>query len=55
MVAELWAELEEAYSYDRAWLVERMGRMARGQGSQATRDGYVVRPPPVGPDDLREL
>lgn len=55
IIAELKAQLKAQYSYDRTWLVQRMAAMARGQGQQATRDGYINRPMPSGPDDDREL
>jgi hypothetical protein len=54
IIAKLTVQLKAMYSYDRSWLVERMANMARGQGRQATADGYINRPPATGPED-REL
>ena len=50
IIATLTAQLRAEYSYDRNWLVQRMAKMAAGQGNQATRDGYVDRPAPTSPD-----
>jgi hypothetical protein len=60
IIAALTIQLQLQYSYDRAWLTQRMRQMANGQGNQALQDGYIVRPPPPpngggGDGDQREL
>ncbi len=50
-IADLTMQLKAQYSYDRSWLVQRMAQMARGQGQQAIRDGYIDRPT-AGPDEF---
>lgn len=51
IIADLSAQLKAQYSYDRSWLVQRMAQMARGQGQQAIRNGYIDRPT-AGPDEF---